>query len=224
MGKGFHDRAPCPIPTCGIRITQRYGMHRHFGFKHKMAVVHFSGEGPLVPCSKCRMQVPSLEIHEDSKLCQRMAERALRRQQLQTNLQADHTVFHIGDTDIESVSSFKYLGQVLSANDDNLPAVLSNIQKAQQRWGQVAQLLVHEGASVKTMGYFYKAIVQAVLLYGSATWVVTERLSQVLDSFYHRCAWFIARDFICQCPNGTWITPSSKSVLEKCSLFPNLLM
>ena len=73
---------------------------------------------------------------------------------------------------------------------------------------------------MKIMGYFYKAIVQAVLLYGSATWVVTERLSQVLDSFHHRCAQFIAQDFIRQRPNGTWITPLSKSVLEKCSLFP----
>ena len=102
----------------------------HFGFKHEMAAVYFPGEGLLVPCSKCGIKVPSLETHANSKLCQRMAERALRCQQLQANLQADHTVFHICNIDIKSVSSFKYLGWVLSANHDNLPAVFSNVQKA----------------------------------------------------------------------------------------------
>ena len=130
MGKGSHDHAPCLIPTCGISITQQYGMRCHFGFKHKMAAVHFPGEGPLVPCSKCELKVPSLETHENSKLCQRIIEHALRHQQLQANLQADHTVFCNGKINIKSVSSFKYLGLVLSANDDDLPAVLSNVWKA----------------------------------------------------------------------------------------------
>ena len=130
MGKGSCDCVPCLIPTCGIHIIQQYGIQCHFGFKHKMTTVYFPGEGFLVPCSKCGIKVPSLKTHADSKLCQRMADHALKCQQLQANLHANHTVFCIGNTDIESVSSFKYLGWVLSANDDNLPAVLSNIWKA----------------------------------------------------------------------------------------------
>ena len=80
-------------------------------------------------------------------------------------------MFHIGDQPIKNVSSSKYLGRVLSANDDDLPAIVANVCRAHQRWGQVAQLLVWEGASTATMSYFYKAVVLAVLLYGSATWV-----------------------------------------------------
>ena len=82
-------------------------------------------------------------------------------------------MFHIGDQPIKNVSSFKYLGRVLSANDNDLPAIVANVRRARQQWGQVAQLLVHEGVSTATMSYFYKAVVQAVLLYGSATWVTS---------------------------------------------------
>ena len=35
---------------------------------------------------------------------------------------------------------------------------------------------------------FYKAAVQAILLFGSDTWVVTPGISQILGSFHHRVA------------------------------------
>ena len=108
---------------------------------------------------------------------------------------------------------------VLVDNDDDLPAVLANIRKAKARWGQVAALLVCEGASSQTMGYFYKAVVQAVLLYGAETWVLSSRMLQFLDSFHHRCARFISRCHLRLKPDGTWVTPRSTSVLQKCSLF-----
>ena len=36
--------------------------------------------------------------------------------------------------------------------------------------------------------FFYKAVAQAVLLFGAETWVLTPRMEQVLDSFQHRVA------------------------------------
>ena len=69
------------------------------------------------------------------------------------------------------------------------------------------------------MGYFYKAIVQAVLLYGAETWVVADRMLKLLDSFHHKCARHIAQDPIHQKPDGTWHTPCSQDVLQQCGLF-----
>ena len=128
--------------------------------------------------------------------------------------------FHIGDQPIQKVSSFKYLGRILSANDDDLPVVAANVRCARQCWGQVAQLLIQKGASSSTMSYFYKAVVQAVLLYGSATWVLSPHILLILESFHHQCARYLAHDHIHQLEDGSWYVPSSHSVLEKCKMHP----
>jgi hypothetical protein len=47
MGMGNRERAPCPIPGCGVNITRQYGMWRHFMHWHPYAVVYFPGEAPL---------------------------------------------------------------------------------------------------------------------------------------------------------------------------------
>ena len=36
------------------------------------------------------------------------------------------------------------------------------------------------------MGHFYLAIVQAILLFGAETWVVTPHIGQLLRGFHHR--------------------------------------
>ena len=37
-------------------------------------------------------------------------------------------------------------------------------------------------------GIFYKAVAQAVLLFGAKTWVLTQRMGKALDSFQSRVA------------------------------------
>ena len=65
---------------------------------------------------------------------------------------------------------------------------------------------------------FYRAVVQSVLLFGSETWVLSERMLKMLESFHNRCARFIARDFIQQRPDGSWQLPHTAAVLNKCDL------
>ena len=43
-----------------------------------------------------------------------------------------------------------------------------------------------EGVDPKVLGHFYKAVVQAVLLFGEETWVITPRTDRSLDIFQHR--------------------------------------
>ena len=38
------------------------------------------------------------------------------------------------------------------------------------------------------LGHFYKAVAQAVLLFGEEMWVITLRTERALDSFHHRVA------------------------------------
>ena len=88
-----------------------------------------------------------------------------------------------------------------------------------KRWGQVARVLSREGASPKVMGYFYKAIVQAVLLYAAETWILTDRSWLALNTFHHKVARYITGKHIQLLPHGEWKLPRSEEVLEEARLF-----
>ena len=82
---------------------------------------------------------------------------------------ADAVNFHIDGQPLERVRTFRYLGRILSDNDDDSPCVQANLKRARQRWNSVAKILKVEGANAKCMSKFYMTVVQAVLLYGFDT-------------------------------------------------------
>ena len=67
---------------------------------------------------------------------------------------------------IQNFSSFRYLGRVLTAGDDNWRAVVGNLGKARKSWGRLSQILILEGEDPKVSGNFYKAMAQAVFMFG----------------------------------------------------------
>ena len=89
---------------------------------------------------------------------------------------------------LENFAKFRYLGQVLTAGDDDWIAVVGKLGKAQHSWGWLSRILRLEGSDPKVSGSFYKAVVQVVLLFGAETWVLTPRMKRSLDSFQHRVA------------------------------------
>ena len=218
MPRNQRARGTCPVPGCETSIVSRAGMRRHFVHRHPEADVHFPDEGPLEKCRTCGMKVPNVERHRGSQLCQKARERAERRRQEEANRETENVRFTVGGKEIETVKQFKYLGRVLSEDDDDWPAIQANIQKARKRWGQVAKILAKEGATSGTMAYFYKAVVQAVLLYGSESWVITTKMWRALNSFHHRCARYIAGEHIRQRPDGEWTFPETERILAQCKL------
>ncbi len=95
--------------------------------------------------------------------------------------------FYVGETALEWVTKFRYLGRILSQDDHDLSACVRNIQRAKAKWAAVSKVLKREGASKKSFARFYLVIVSTVLLYGSDTWVVTRRMEELLTSFHDRC-------------------------------------
>ena len=79
---------------------------------------------------------------------------------------------------IEWVGRFKYLERLLDRSDKNWTTVFHNIWKARQVWGRLGKLLWREEAEPTISEKFYRAEVQAVLLFGSETWVITETTIQ----------------------------------------------
>ena len=86
------------------------------------------------------------------------------------------------------VSSFKYLGRVMLASDDDWPAVEQNLRREQQKWERLTRVLEREGVDAWTSGRIYMVVVQAVLLYGSQMWVMTPCIGRVWGGFCHRVA------------------------------------
>ena len=89
---------------------------------------------------------------------------------------------------LSPVTSFKYLGRVLAAEEYNWPEVVSNLQCAIKKWVWLTRILSTEGADARTSGQIYLALVQFFMLYRSDTWVLTPRMKRVPDGFHHRVA------------------------------------
>ena len=76
------------------------------------------------------------------------------------------------------VTSFIYLGQVISKADDDWAEVVNNLSWARAVWRRMTRILSREGAAPQVSGLFFKALVQAVLLFVSEAWVVTPRMGK----------------------------------------------
>jgi len=170
----------CPVETCGVVMAGGwYGLRRHFFFRHHTCTLTIIEEEELPACERCSFQCPLPHgRHQASGLCQAGYDRCNRRTTTQAIiLNRDFAPeFTAGGTNLENVMDFKYLGRWMSADDSNTTAVVQNLKKARQRWGQLCRLLTRKHANRRVMGLFYKAMVQAVLLYGAETWNLTQPL------------------------------------------------
>ena len=54
------------------------------------------------------------------------------------------------------------------------------MSRARAVWWRMMRILVREGGGLQVSGFFFKAVVQAVLLFGSETWVFTPRMGKAL--------------------------------------------
>jgi hypothetical protein len=111
------------------------------------------------------------------------------------------------------------LGRLLAQDDDDIQAIRAQLQKARATWARVGQVLQAENVPPRVAAKFYKAVVQAVLLYGSETWVLSTTALASLGGFHIRAAYRMAvRHKPRRGPGHGWIYPKSKDVLEECGM------
>jgi hypothetical protein len=137
-------------------------------------------------------------------------------------LQRDEVVgnatFTVNGTTINKVAQFKYLGRLLDETDNDDHAANRQLQRAREKWNCIGKVLSSQGVDARTMGYFYKAIVQAVLLYGSESWTLTEGTLKKLRSFHSRVARYLTGRHIRPNEDGSWTCPRSIDVLQEAGL------
>ena len=119
---------------------------------------------------------------------------------------------------MEAVSEFRYLGQILTATDDDWPAVAGNIKRARRIWECLDRVLGREGADSKVSRTFYIAVTQQVLLFGAETWVLTKKMESALDAFQGRVARKLTGRQPCRGRDGGWFYPSLAGAMKEAGI------
>jgi hypothetical protein len=214
-------RKPCPVPGCTAKPTTRQALHLHFQNRHPQDSIHILEEHPtpFPKCELCGFQVSlGSRNHQNTQMCK---EGLKRKQQIDAAMQshrAQAVSFQACNTPLDKVDTFKYLGRYFTSTDSDWPTLYKNLQKARAKWAIIAKVLVRDNATPRVSGMFYKAVVQAILLYGSESWVITPAMIKVLDSFHHR----VARRITGRMPrriNGIWHYPPIAPTLEEAGLY-----
>ena len=149
-------------------------MRRHFWDLHPLDLVYVPHEGCFTWCDRCAMQVnPFYPCHVQTKECQVGVECWKQREMAISSALALRQQFTVHGDVLEQVEVFKYLGWMMAQDDDDIQAVCSQLWKARASWARVGQVLHSENVMPFVAAQFYQAIVQAILLYGSETLVLT---------------------------------------------------
>ena len=210
----------CPIAGCPGGGRDKHGMYRHFCLRHPEATIIIEEDGELPRCPLCGYFTSDIERHQRTEACRKGRARRKNEEQQEKQAKVDRVKIYVNDKQIERVREFKYLGRILSENDDDAKCVESQVTKARARWWRIARILKSEGASAKIMARFYIATVQAILLYGAESWVLTTRLVQILNSFHLRAVRHMTGEHIRKLQDGTWEYPDHNTLLQKCELEP----
>jgi hypothetical protein len=154
--------------------------------------------------------------HQHTQLCQNGWDKKVQHEAAETSRVALAQLFTAYGDELEKVEVFKYLGRLLAYDNNDRQAMQGNLKN--KSWGQVSCILRAENASPKVCGVFYKATVQAVLLFGSETWKLSPLSLKSLEGFHIRAARCMAGKMPTRNPDGMWTYPSSRDVLKAVGL------
>jgi len=211
----------CAVEGCPYKQKIRKGMRLHFRNKHNKDTMIIQEEGQLPRCDKCGIFTKArMERHQLSKLCQEGAKFLdVRKIYKENKKTAEETVFTVQGVPIKTVSEFKYLGRMVTKEDSDWSAVNYNLKKAKNAWYQMTRILTKRGSkNNKWRTTIYKSIVEAILLFGAETWVLSKAMETKLQSFHHRCARAIAGRYITKNPDDTWTCPPTNEILKEAGL------
>ena len=209
----------CPVPQCTGGGKEKFGIYRHFCLIHPQADIVINEDVELPKCQKCGMRARDLTKHLDTYTCKRGAARRNHEAKQDQQYQANQVKFYVDGNEIERVRYFKYLGRVLTEDDNDSMCIDANLRKARNQWNSIAKILKREGANSKCMARFYLTVVQAVLLYGADTWSISNRDNNKLRSFHRRAIRYMTGSHIRTVGEDEWEYPDHDVLLKKCGLF-----
>ena len=174
-----------PVPDCNGTAPTPWAIRRHFAMRHPGDLVHTPDE-QYPRCGLCGMQTNPDVLgrgHEETALCRQGQERRTQYAAVAAATKALDIRFTAYGDELERVETFKYLGRLMTHDDNDAQAVKVNLRKARKCWGRVSRVLRSENATSRVCGMFYKATVQAVLLFGAETWNVSTAMLARLEGW-----------------------------------------
>ena len=96
--------------------------------------------------------------------------------------------------------------------------MVRNLRRTRHKLARLTRVLSREGADARKSGHIYLVVVQAVLLYGSETWVLTPRMQMALGGFHHMVARRLTRQKPRKVQDGGWIYPPLEDVMSEAGL------
>ena len=210
-------RLVCPVSGCTGKLHGGWMLRRHFRDLHLLNWVLISKEGYFLRCDRCAMQVnPAYPQHIWMKECQTGVEQKLQRKSAVSAALALRHQFTVHRDMLESDEGFKYLCCLLAQDDGDAQAIRQQLRKARSVWARVGQVLRGEKTGPQMAAKFYKAVIQAVLLYGSKMWNFTKSSLARLEGFHVQAAYKMARKHgPKRGTNKVWVYPNMADVLEE---------
>ncbi len=105
-----------------------------------------------------------------------------------TSALALHQQFTLSGDVLEQVEVYKYLEGMMAQDDNDTQALRAQLWNARATWARVGQVLRNENTSRFVAARLYQAVVQAILLYGSETWVIFQMTMARLEGFHIQAA------------------------------------
>ena len=215
----------CPVPDCpmgreGKGAASQQALRLHFSHRHPNYLVVTAGNC-FPRCRRCRVQTRAAGTprHEATATCHSRAERRDQHAVAARCAAAVEQTFTAMGKPLCRVETFKYLGRVIAYDDSDVPAARRQLQRARAVWGRLRNGIAKEGVPAPVAGMFYQAVVAAVLLYGSESWVLPQAQLARLEGFHVECA----RRLTGMRPRKVgkkWVYPKSAAVLAKAGLKP----
>ena len=114
---------------------------------------------------------------------------------------------------------FKYLGRPLAYDDKDTKVIRANLEKAWQCWAWISCVLRAENAPPRVSGVSKTTVQDVMLLFVTETWNLVPPALKRLEGFHIWAAWYMTGMRHCRVPDGSWLYPNSKEVLEEVGLF-----
>lgn len=141
---------------------------------HPSADIIIDEDGLIPKCDLCGFRSKNMDKHRNSSTCKQAQRRKTNSIKQEEQGRARKVKFYVNGLPIQRVRQFRYLGRIFTETDDDSVCIQDNLSNARRRWNCVAKILKTEGANANCMAKFYITIVQAVLLYGADSWVITK--------------------------------------------------
>ena len=177
--------APVPgrgVPRWVVESDQPLYNFAHYHMREKFVILE-EGNRPYPRCPQCDMFVPQKSLncrYLAMAFCQRGADRKWWRLAEEEARAGTDMEFIAYEVLLAPFTHFKYLGQVLAAEDDDWPEVVRNLWRARLQWARLTRILSREGVEAHTSGHIYLAVVKLVVIYGLESWVLTQCMKRAL--------------------------------------------